>query len=451
MKTFESSLCPPGIQILSQNTFSKNEPVTISISKSPAKYPLFKSKIFDHASLGKRSVADILEDRVSSPDFVDGDTEDAFFVADLGQVVRQFQQWKRLLPRVEPFYAVKCNPDPMVLQTLNNLGTGFDCASKAEIQAILDQGIDPSRIIYANPCKQSSHIRYAATKGVNHMTFDNVDELHKIKKIYPDAKLVLRILADDSRSICKLGLKFGAPLHLVPQILSEAKSLELDVVGVSFHVGSGCFDASAFTDAVLNARSVFDVAEQMGFDFKLLDIGGGFPGSDKVDGISFREIATRLAPLIDELFPPSVRVIAEPGRYFVSAAFTIAVNICSRRVEGEVMKSDSTNIMYYVNDGVYGSFNCIMFDHIVVSPKILQRDGAFLYGKEMSPDEPGYKCSIWGPTCDSIDIIVKDGMLPKLDVGDWLYFDEMGAYTICAASQFNGFKKSSVIYTNTFE
>ncbi|KAI8987262.1 ornithine decarboxylase [Mycotypha africana] len=377
--------------------------------------------------------------------------ENAFFVADLGEVIRQFVRWKTLLPRIEPFYAVKCNPDLMVVKLLASLGLGFDCASKQEIQQVLDVGVDPTRIIYANPCKQTSFIRYAAQQNVSRMTFDNAEELYKIKRLYPDAELVLRILTDDSMSLCQLGLKFGAPLHTVLPLLKLAQELNLNVIGVSFHVGSGCLDESAFADAVIRARKVFDQASEMGFHFTLLDVGGGFPGADVKDGITFEKVAAILGPLVDRWFPSSVRVIAEPGRYFVASAFTVCTNIIGKRSslsEPSTAESDKQQVMYYVNDGMYGSFNCILFDHQVVHPKVLLRSNAFVMGQDLP--ESLFESSVWGPTCDSIDCLNKSTLLPLLEPGDWLYYENMGAYTICAASQFNGFKKSEVFYTNTF-
>jgi ornithine decarboxylase len=219
----------------------------------------------------------------------------------------------------------------MIIKVLAECGTGFDCASKGEIKLVIDAGVSPSDIIYANPCKQSSHIKYAANHGVDVMTFDNVDELHKIKSINPHARLVLRILTDDSKSKCRFGVKFGASLDVVPMLLHTAKELRLKIIGISFHVGSGCFDASSFTDAVETARKAFDIGDALGFDFELLDIGGGFPGNHP-DGLQFNDIAAVLGPAIDRLFPPSVRVISEPGRYFVASAYTLAVNIIARRV-----------------------------------------------------------------------------------------------------------------------
>ncbi|CAG8627553.1 279_t:CDS:2 [Ambispora leptoticha] len=394
----------------------------------------------------------------------DAEVENAFFVADLGEILRQHIRWKATLPRVEPFYAVKCNPDPMVLRLLAALGTGFDCASKSEIQSILDLGVDPSRIIYANPCKQASFIRYAADKNVKMMTFDNAEELHKIKRYFPQAQLVLRILADDSKSLCQLGLKFGASLDSTAGLLRTAQELGLNMIGVSFHVGSGCFDENAFADAVYRAKCVFDQASELGFNLQLLDVGGGFSHERFGDGITFEKIAAVLGPAIDKYFPPNIRVIAEPGRYYAAPAFTIATHIIARRtvqrdrdetqfvdMEGVLdqihSEEDQHSYMYYINDGMYGAFNCILFDHQIVHPKVLMKGGVFHFGIDL--DEPKYKCSIWGPTCDSIDCVTKNGTLPELSPGDWLYFQEMGAYTICAASQFNGFRKSNVIYTTT--
>ncbi|KAI8843423.1 pyridoxal-dependent decarboxylase [Chytriomyces cf. hyalinus JEL632] len=420
------------------------------------------------------SVEEIMKEKMdayySVPD--NADEEDAFFVGDMGEVVRQHLQWKEMLPRVEPFYAMKCCPDPVVIQTLVNLGTGFDCASRAEIETALEYGVDPSKIIYANPCKQTSHIRYAGSKGVHMMTFDNADELRKIKQHMPNAKLVVRILGSDgTRSLCNLGLKFGANPLLVPKLLAVARELELDVIGVSFHVGSGCFDAKVFGDAVKAAAGVIEEAKKFGYEMSMLDIGGGFP-CNGAPGLTFKEIVDVVRPAVDNYIPSHIRVIAEPGRYYAASAFTLAVNVVARRVVprdgGSRSPSPSDMVdsavyadapaldehpayMYYINDGMYGSFNCITFDHAVVTARVLSKNGVFSFKNSMVEDEEEYPCSIWGPTCDSIDCITKEGSLPELNVGDWMYFEHMGAYTLAAASRFNGFKKTTIIYTNTHQ
>jgi ornithine decarboxylase len=223
--------------------------------------------------------------------------------------------------------AVKCNPDPFVIRLLAALGTGFDCASNTEIAQILLLNVSPERIIFANPCKAASFIKSAAKQGVDTMTFDNVDELYKVSRINPTAKLVLRILTDDSKSLCRLGLKFGAPLITVPGLLAKAKDLGLDVIGVSFHVGSGCYDPSAFADAIRWARTAFDMGLAAGYNFSLLDVGGGF------EDATFEATAGVLRDAINLYFPDrtGLQIIAEPGRYFVSRAFSLAANIIARR------------------------------------------------------------------------------------------------------------------------
>src|SRR5216683_2683943 len=226
-----------------------------------------------------------------------------------------------------PAVAVKCNPDPYVLRLLAALGTGFDCASNGEISQVLPLGVSPSQIIFANPCKAISFIKSATKLGVDTMTFDNVDELYKIARANPNAKLVLRILTDDSKSMCRLGLKFGVSLDIIPDLLAKAKDLGLDVIGISFHVGSGCYDSSAFSDAVGCARAAFDMGLAEGYKFSILDVGGGF------EDATFESTAGILRDALDFHFPDrtGLRIIAEPGRYFVSRAFRLATNIIARR------------------------------------------------------------------------------------------------------------------------
>ena len=311
-----------------------------------------------------------------------------------------------------------------MLRLLVELGTGFDCASKQEIETILNLGVDPSRIIYAQPCKTKSFIRFAADHRVKQMTFDNADELYKIQRFFPDAELFLRILTDDSSSLCRLSDKFGASMDTTMRLLKLAKDLALNVVGVSFHVGSGASDPQSFARAVQDSRIVFDQASEIGYHLKILDVGGGFSGD------LFESMASVLSKALDENFPPNVRVIGEPGRYYVASAFTLACNIIARR-DIQDPATGRTNYMLYLNDGVYGNFASLIYDHQIASPRILSKQDRSTHGVEYS---------LWGPSCDGIDRITDTCTLHGiLDVGDWLYFEEMGAYTKCCATRFNGF------------
>lgn len=394
--------------------------------------------------------------------------DSAFFVGDLSSVYAAVQKWRQspLGERVEIFYAVKCNPSPVVLHFLSLIGASFDCASVAEINTVLSLPTAPSpdRIIFANPCKPASFIRSAANSGVEMMTFDNADELHKIARFYPGAKLVLRILTDDSKSLCRLGLKFGAPLSTCAGLIQLARSLALNIVGVSFHVGSGCKDPMQFADAVWRAKQVFQMGKKEGYSFNLLDVGGGF------EDVVFEEMSQVLRDSLEVYFPveDGVRIIAEPGRFLVAPGFTLATNIIARRKALEDVNEESkgvavqaegegADVMYYINDGVYSAFNCIMFDHQIVHPYPLTLGQSIQNAIPRLAGPPpcnvhlaqdltitmGYtdteKASVWGPTCDSIDCVRNVVHLPRgMQVGDWLGWGEMGAYTMCAASNFNG-------------
>jgi len=280
-----------------------------------------------------------------------------------------------------------------------------------------------------------SHITYAKSSGVDLMTFDNTFELEKIAETYPTSRLLLRIITDDSQSVCKFSTKFGAPLGQTKAILTRAKELNLNVTGISFHVGSGCMSVQSFIAAIQSAHRVFKQAEEIGFNFTMLDLGGGWPGTDN-DGITFNEIANAIRPVIDEHFGPEINVIAEPGRYFVAESHTLAVNVFAKRTVEDESEPGGKKFLYYINDGVYQSFNCIFFDHVCPTPLV------FSPGSRTQ----NYKCTIFGPTCDSMDCIGKDILLPELEVGEWLYFKNMGAYTTAAASPFNGFKSHPNTY-----
>ncbi|KAL2651468.1 hypothetical protein R1flu_019596 [Riccia fluitans] len=358
--------------------------------------------------------------------------ESAFYVMDLASVLTQWKLWVACLPRVKPFYAVKCNADGALLATLHKLGAGFDVASKAELNAVMDLGAVPEDIIFANPCKLPTHIVDAGKNGVLRTTFDSESELYKLKEYMPNAEVVLRIKADDPNARCPLGTKYGAELEECEELLAVAKQLALKVVGVAFHVGSGASDASAFAHGIACAKHIFELAASMGLnDMKLLDIGGGFVSSASF-GVDFASAAAAINNAIDRYFPASMglTVIAEPGRFFAENAFTLATNVFGTRMR---KKAGIKQAEYWVNDGIYGSMNCLLYDHAVLSVRALRQADAE-WG-----DENVYPSTIFGPTCDGLDTLMRDIYLPQLQCGDWLVFPRMGAYTKSAGSTFNGF------------
>ncbi|XP_068605993.1 ornithine decarboxylase-like [Brachionichthys hirsutus] len=388
-----------------------------------------------------KTVRDFIDDKIKER--VSKDTEDPFYVANLDRLYLMHLRWVTNLPRVRPFFAVKCNNTPVVLKMLSALGTGFDCASKNEIDLVLSLGATPDDIIYAHTIKPLSHIKYAEAHGVSRMTFDNEEELLKVSLSHPNAKLILRIAVDDSKSILRLNTKFGASLDSVAQLLERAKKLELDVIGISFHVGSGCTDSVAFMQAIADARHAFDIGNLLGFQMNLLDIGGGFSGRDNYR-VKFEEFSEVINAALDDFFPPDsgVEVIAEPGRYYVESVFTMAVNIIAKKVITDNVDEnrngeESRKMVYYINEGLHGSMNFIISD-----PCASKVDPYPQRAVERS--EQRYVTVLWGPTCDSQDKLNGTYNLPEMHVGDWLLLDNIGAYSLTLSSDFNGFDRADV-------
>lgn len=351
---------------------------------------------------------------------------DIFYVMDIGVVERKIDEWYRLLPRVSPFYAVKCMNDKGLLQTLVKRGVGFDCASPTEITTMMrDYNVSSDRIIYANPMKPKRHICMARDVGLQTTTFDNESELRKLKEYWPDAKCVLRIKVDDITAQCQLGNKYGALYDEIEPLLQLAKTLNMYVEGISFHVGSNANDTNAFSRAIMAARVAFDIAEhvvKLPNKMTLLDIGGGFSGVKALD--SMAEVINKA---LNEYFNEDqhVRIIAEPGRFFAERMATLCASVIAKRVRSKDLHE------YWLMDGLYGSFNCIIYDHANVT-------GNPLFGVSHIETEK-HQSTLYGPTCDGLDVITTNIMLPDLMIGEWLVFDNMGAYTRSACTQFNGF------------
>ncbi|RMZ42905.1 hypothetical protein AFCA_009469 [Aspergillus flavus] len=361
-----------------------------------------------------------------------------FFVADGSRIVEQHLRWKSSLPDIQPFYAVKCNSDVNFLRYLDRLGVNFDCASQGEIELILSLGVDSSRIIFAHPCKSISALHFAAKQGIRWATFDNIDELEKVKQHSPQIGLLLRIFAEDDGAKVCLGDKFGAPWNTTVALLKRARELHLQIVGVSFHIGSGASDPEAFTTAIQQARHVFDQGERLGFNMTVLDVGGGFQHTN------FEFMASSLRPaLAREFGDRPVRVIAEPGRFYATPCYTLVCKVIARRTHIGAAPSNPADMLYQ-NDGLYGCFSCGWSEGEEYMPVLVKQNE----GRDDHRESGEHRYSLWGPTCDSIDQIAKEVVMDgEVKVGDWLVYKDMGAYTMSASSQFNGFPNSyTVIY-----
>ncbi|XP_005187899.1 ornithine decarboxylase 1 [Musca domestica] len=360
------------------------------------------------------------------------DTDDALYVCDINDFRRKYEIWDQLMPGIKPHYAVKCNDDIMVIKTLAKLGANFDCASMGEIKLVLDANVEPERIIFAMPCKPLTHLAYAKENGVITSTVDSDFEILKIHRHFPESNLVIRIRCDATDVKLSFGEKFGCNAKTeAPAIMLLAKELKLNVIGISFHVGTGCNELPAYDRAITEAKQLFDFGTKHGFNMTLLDIGGGFPGSDYN---KFKEMSEIIKCSIKRNFPEkNINVIAEPGRYFVESAYTLICKIHSKREtklpDGSVTKH------YYINDGVFVSFANVVVEHYHVLVRHLLDDLL-----------PKFKTTIWGPTCDAYDKVGENLELPNMECGDFLIFPNMGAYSIPLATRFNGWGPSNILY-----
>lgn len=426
--------------------------------------------------------------------------DDSFYVVDLGAVERLYTAFVEAMPRVRPYYAVKCNPDSGLVSMLSMLGCGFDCASQAEIDQVMALGVSVSNIIYAQPCKPPRQLAFAAAVGIELTTFDTESELYKIASLHPTCGVLLRIRADDTSARCQLGNKFGAdPVTVAPGLLALAQRLGLIVRGICFHVGSGATDPRAFYNAIHLARTLFDHgASSLGIStMNILDIGGGFAGGsfDEAGTVDLGKVPDAINTALDTFFPEiegegTIHVMAEPGRYFAESSSTYACIVNGYRqritpIEANTAATESrdskasyttanttTTILmeYWLSDGLYGGMNCLVYDHAVLAPIPLRSpllpaisdtidDGPYNNNTNVpsssssstssnsslsSSVTPVYKSVLFGPTCDGMDTVCRDAMLPRLRNGDWVIFPKFGAYTSAGACDFNGYPVTKV-------
>lgn len=345
----------------------------------------------------------------------------------MDEVTRLYDRWREALPTVQPYYAVKCNSDEHLLAHLADLGVFFDCASPAEMDLVLKYGgVSPVEILYANPQKLKEDLALAVERGVSRTTVDSIYEIDKLADVAPGMECLIRFYANDPTAQCPLSNKFGAMPDEWEALLERARDRGVPVVGMSFHVGSGAKSPKAFQMAIRNAQRLYVLGKRYGFALNLLDIGGGFVAE------TFETFASTIrSTLADAGFLRApFTVIAEPGRYFAETVATLFTQVTGRRDRGDARH-------YYLTDSIYGSFNALMYDHMVPTPVPFRSEQS----DESAPPSPTalYPSTLFGATCDGLDTIVEHAMLPELKVGDWIQWPKMGAYTTTGASLFNGF------------
>ncbi len=359
------------------------------------------------------------------------------FILDHEQIRQNYRDFKENLPRVQAYYAVKANPDPEIVKTLYNLGASFDVASFPEFMVVYEnikrlpekerQDFIWDKIIYANTIKQEETL-HELDQYKPLVTYDNIEELKKIRKHCPHAGLVLRIRVPNTGSMVELSSKFGAHPGEAVDLIEEAFKSGVVVEGLSFHVGSQCNNFENYMQALQLSASILKEAESRGHKIKILDIGGGFPVKYNSKVKAFKTLARKLNTEFKRLFPEDIEILAEPGRFMVATAGMLVAKII-----GKAVRDGKT--CYYLDDGVYHTFSGIVFDHCQYPLK------AFKDGEKKI-------CSVFGPTCDAFDTISVAEELQELEINDLVYAENIGAYSIASSTYFNGFPPAKVVHTN---
>ena len=381
----------------------------------------------------------------------DPKTPDAFHVIDIGRVVERFSLWKNNLTEVSAYYAVKTNPDPIILETLANQGLGFDCASENEMKFILRLGVSPDRIVFSNTRKPNSAIIFARQNGIKKMTFDSNDELIKMIELFPDAEYILRIKTDDSDSVIKLSTKFGCTLNKALELIKICNNSKVNLIGLHFHVGSNCSNAESFKKAILDCVYLFKEAQETyGMKFTFLDLGGGWPGTnDKL----FKEMAQVVNQNLRLYFDSSVKVIAEPGRFFAAPAVTLVTKIIGvDEFKREIGDNSVENKFeecrsYFLSNGIYQSFYLSIY--FKYDTTIMESEGLNFRPLSNRKDFNSlnlYSSILFGPSCDCGDVVIKNIMFPEMKRGDYLYSYNTGAYFDSLGTNFNGIEQSRPYY-----
>ena len=360
------------------------------------------------------------------------------FVIDHDALRKAYREFRRHLPRVQVYYAVKANPDPLIVRTLFEEGASFDVASMPEFM-IVHENIKKlsakkrqqwiwDKIIYANPTKPTDTLE-ELNQYKPLVTFDNLEEIHKIKRHAPDAGLALRLRVPNTGAMVELSSKFGASPGEAVDLILEADRVGLTVEGISFHVGSQTTNFDNYVQALSLTANIFKEAVARGYTkMNLLDIGGGFPAPYDESVRPFRELAKVINTELDRLFPKNIQVLAEPGRFL---AATAGLSVAS--VIGKAVRDGKT--CYYIDDGVYHTYSGVIFDHCKYPVHAFKKGATTL-------------CSVFGPTCDALDVVSMAENLPALERGDLVYSVNIGAYSHASATWFNGFPPAKVVHVN---
>ncbi|MDH5423759.1 MAG: type III PLP-dependent enzyme [Gammaproteobacteria bacterium] len=341
----------------------------------------------------------------------------------------QYRSLKNALPNVDLHFALKPLPHASVVSTLLEEGACFDLASSGEVDMVRDAGVPAQLTIHTHPIKRDSDIRHALEYGCTVFIVDNLNELEKFIPYNDQVEILVRLSFRNAESYADLSKKFGCSPEKAIEIISYAKELGIRIKGLSFHVGSQTAKPEKFVQAIASCSQLLQQVVQLDLPaLSTIDIGGGFPFNYHNDVMPIDEFCAPIREALS-LLPETVKVIAEPGRFIVAPSVTSVSSVMGQNERDGKM-------WYYLDDGIYGSYSGIVFDHGKYPIDALHAEGE------------RFPCVLAGPTCDSIDVVAEEILLPKLNNGDLIIGRLMGAYTTVTATDFNFFKKAEIVVLN---
>ena len=335
---------------------------------------------------------------------------------------------QRALPLARIYYAVKANPAAPVLQRLAKLASNFDAASYEEVEACLDAGAQPQAISFGNTIKKVSAIRGAFERGVSMYAFDSVEELAKLAKHAPGARVYCRILVENEGADWPLSRKFGTTVEQARELMRRAGDMGLDPYGLSFHVGSQQTTTRAYEVAIGKVAMLFTDLTEAGVNLRMMNLGGGFPTRYRDDVPEIDTFGNAIMGAMTAHFGNALpEILIEPGRFIVGNAGVVSAEVVL------VSRRDPTDPVrwVYLDIGRFGGL--AETENEAMKYRILTPHDGTTTGP----------VAIAGPTCDGADIMYEKSnyRLPlALTSGDRVELLSTGAYVTTYASQrFNGF------------
>lgn len=361
-----------------------------------------------------------------------------FFVANLDFLDTLVHRWFDNFPRVQPYYAVNCNSDPVFLAALAKYpGFGFKCTTKSNVNSVTNHS---NSILFSSPSWTRGTLNFAMENNINFISFDNARDLRRISDHNPHVNLLLNISINANNE--DPSSEFGCSIEESPELLRVVSDLGLSCVGIGFHIGKGDMNARTFDKAIDYASQLFDFGRQLGHDMKILNLGGGFESDS-----AFETLACHINRSLEDYFSMmDVQVIAAPGRFFASSVFSLVTSITEKvAIDASHLTNDDFDLgkeafVYHTNKGYYGPFGCMNMNTFPKCNPLFNND-------DMNKDIDQFFTSVRGPTTDSFDIIQSQCQLKQLYVGDWLIWLDMGAYSLQNNTSLDdGFKEELPIY-----